>query len=414
MVSPIDRASASFSAVSLAKEIKELLEQAALFTASGRGVTRLYLSRAHNRLLEWFAKLAEKYNFDFQIDHVGNARFRLISSRPHAPTLLMGSHQDTVVETGKFEGMIGILLPLVALQHMRDLPFNLEIVGFADEEGVRFGTTLSGVSALAGSFNRSSLQNLDDNGVSMLDAMKAFGLKPEKIAGLSIAKDKLLGFFELAVEQGGVLQSLDIPLGVVSSITGIERHWVKIMGRAGHAGTTPMAARRDALVIAAKIITWVDEFCCKTGQLIGVVGKLDVSPNAVNVVPGEVYLTIELRSPNDDIKFQAREKLHTFLDSLPGVIYGSSYIQSGMDCHPVMIELLSDAVAAAGLVPRVLFSSAVHEGLELAKMTPCGMLFIRTVSATGMARDEVLSENDCAIAVKVVQEFVSLFARRHD
>jgi len=291
------------------RALMDPLDEPAAFSEARPGVTRQFLTAEHRQLLDWLGARAEELGLVHWLDDSGNYRMRKPAADARAPVLLLGSHQDTVRQGGRYDGMLGVLLPLAVLGSLPELPFHVEVVAFGDEEGTRFASTLVGSSALAGRFDPALLERIDDAGVTMAQAMRDFGLRPERIDSLALDPAHLLGFIEVHIEQGPRLEAADLSVGVVSAITGIERHQVLVEGRAGHAGTTPMSLRDDALVKAARIVAWVDEACRAQEDLVGVVGKLAVEPNAVNVIPARVHLTVELRAPDIERRRQRNGRL---------------------------------------------------------------------------------------------------------
>lgn len=386
--------------------LMDWLEAAAACTEGGPGVTRQFLTPEHRRLLDLLARISDESGLDHWLDDSGNYRMRRSGTVPGGPTMLLGSHQDTVRQGGRYDGILGVLLPLAVLQTLPPLDYDVEVVAFGDEEGTRFGSTLMGSGALAGSFDAAVLEQEDDAGVSMAAALRTFGLRPEGIAGLALAPERLLGYLEVHIEQGPVLESRGLPVGVVSAITGIERHRVTVTGRAGHAGTTPMTMRDDALVKAARIVAAVDELCRTTERLVGVVGKLMVTPNAVNVIPGQVDLTVELRSPDSAVRAAAAGVLADRLATIPGVLSERIYSQDGIRCDGRLTGFLERAVSASGVAPLSLFSGAGHDGLAMAAIAPCAMLFVRCRGGLSHHPDESVTPEDCAAAMDVLARFL--------
>lgn len=416
MVDPDQRASVAADIRSQGMEVRRLIEQAASFSTDGQGVTRYSFTNAHRNLLDWFAELSVQYGYQYSIDDIGNARFRKVCERSAAPTILIGAHQDTLAKADRFVGIAGVLISLIAVKQIEDLPFNIEVIALADEQGVRFGDFLSSSAALAGHRLPETLEKVDATGVSYQSAMHRFGLNPKKISSAAIKGDRLQGFIEVSVERDGKLSELALPLGVVGSITGIERYKVRVNGLFGNE-----ADHQDALVIASKIVTRVNDLCQRTSQLIGVVGKLDVFPNATSRVPEIVNLSIDLRSPSESIQSQASQELCRFLEGLAGVSYCRDYKKSGIDCNDKLISVLSDAVSATGVEPHVLFSSMAHSSLELASVMPCGSLLVRSTrtlqkgdsSVTNELGSELdISEQDCGLAVMAIKQAIGLLANQ--
>ncbi|HHC30261.1 MAG TPA: hydantoinase/carbamoylase family amidase, partial [Rhodobacterales bacterium] len=241
----------------LARERLSALAQA---SAQGPGVTRLPFTQEHRKALDLLTGWMQEAGLEVHLDAAGTLVGRL-EGPEGAPTFLMGSHQDSVVEGGAFDGIMGVVLPILALQRLRDngvaLPFAVEVLAFADEEGVRFPTALLGPRALAGTFDPAVLEMTDADGISLRTALHRFGLSPDEIAALRSNSDSILGYLETHIEQGPVLEQANEALGVVTAICGIERHPILLTGETGHAGTVPMALRRDALVGASAIVTEV-------------------------------------------------------------------------------------------------------------------------------------------------------------
>jgi len=247
-------------------------------------------------------------------------------------------------------------------------------------------------------------------GITMAEGFRGFGLDPARIGELALDPAQLLGFVEVHIEQGPQLEAHGLPVGTVSAITGIERHQVTVTGKAGHAGTTPMALRDDALVKAAQIVGWLDEACRESRELVGVVGKLTVEPNAVNVIPGRVQLTVELRSPQVSLRREAWRALEERLGALRGVSHEAVYAQAGIDCDAALSERLGRAIADVGVDSLSLFSGAGHDGLAMARVAPCAMLFVRCRDGLSHHPDESVSAADCGVAMAVLERFISTLA----
>lgn len=397
--------------MSLGERILDLAERAARHSEPGRGVTRLLGTPEHKALLADLSVWMEDAGLSVELDGAGN----LVGRTPPvagAKTLIVGSHQDSVRQGGKYDGMLGILLPLVVLADLHRsgtaLPVNIELVAFSDEEGARFSSTLVGSSALAGTFEPALLKARDREGMSLADALRALGSDPSTIPDLARDPTTLAGFLEVHIEQGPVLESLDLPVGIVTAITGIERHSVRIDGRAGHAGTTPMHLRRDALVAATEVVRIVDRLCRDTEDLVGVVGELNVTPNAVNVIPSRVDLTIELRSPSTVIRRRARDDLFREIDAAlaPNPCEWHRelrYEQTEVRCADAIQSRLARSIEAEGFQPHRLFSGAGHDGLAMNALTEVGMLFVRCKDGLSHHPDEAITADDADSAARVLR-----------
>jgi allantoate deiminase len=392
-----------------------MLDQAATFSEPGPGVTRVLGSTEHQQLLQQFEAWFAQAGATSYLDGAGNWVGRWPGTEPGAPTLILGSHQDTVRQGGRYDGIMGVLLPLVVMQArmetQRPLPYPVEVVAFSDEEGARFSATLVGSSALAGSFDAALLNYTDAQGVTLADALTHLGADHRRIHEAARAADSVSGFLEVHIEQGPVLEALDLPVGIVTAITGIERHQLTVIGRAGHAGTTPMDMRQDALVAASEMVLLVDQLCQDTDSLVGVVGQLEVTPGAVNVIPAQVNLSLELRSPQTVIRQQARAQLLAQIDDLierRGLQWSHrmTYEQAEVTCSDQMQSVLAQAIEDVGFQPHHLFSGAGHDGLAMASLTQIGMLFMRCKNGLSHHPDESVRVDDLAITAQTLDRFL--------
>lgn len=401
----------------LGQLIFDRLEEAATHSQPGPGVTRLFLSDEHRALAPLIRDWMTKAGLESEIDAAGNIVGRDQKAMDGAPTLILGSHQDTVVSGGKYDGMLGVALPIAVIEQIRksgiDLPFGIEVVAFGDEEGTRFQSTLVGSRALAGKHDPKSLDATDDRGISVADALRDFGCAPDDIPSLKRDKKNTLGFVEVHIEQGPVLEKRDLPVGVVTALTGIERHNIRIQGKASHAGTTPMHNRHDALVAAADVIHQVEAVCSTTEGMVGVVGKIEVSPNAVNVIPDHVDLTIELRAPERFVRVNGRGQI---LSALPNIATNrrveisadQTYEAEGVPCADWIINGLGQAIGEQGFEPFRLFSGAGHDGLAMHNLCDIGMLFVRCRDGLSHHPDEAVKAQDIDVAAKVLIDFLQM------
>lgn len=401
------------------------LETAARFSetddSARHGVTRRCATPEHRDMLDALGEWMETLGMTVRLDNAANLIGRHASPAPDARTLLLGSHQDTVPNGGKYDGIMGVILPLALVMYLREnaitLPFHIDVVAFSDEEGTRFSSTLLGSKVLAGTFDAAMLEASDDEGISLGKALEAFGCRPDQIAGDAYRPEDVLAFLEVHIEQGPQLELEALPVGVVSAITGIERHRLTIHGRAGHAGTVPMHLRQDALVGAAEVIRLVDTLCQETEELVGVVGKIENAPNGVNVIPQTTTLSIELRSPDDGIRRHARaqllEQIETAL-TLRQLTFDhqQTYEQSAVQCSAWFTRELQAAVEESGITPRVLFSGAGHDGLAMRSLCDIGMLFLRCKGGVSHHPDEAILPEDLTAAVQVLTATCQRLASR--
>ena len=267
------------------------------------GLTCAYMTAAHRKTAEQLATWMRAAGMQVEIDAVGNVVGRYLSDDPHAKTLLTGSHYDTVRNGGKYDGREGILLPIAVVKHLHErgerLPFHFEIIGFSEEEGVRFKSTFLGSTAVIGQFDLALLDQTDADGVTMREALTAAGHEVSRIPAIARNPADVLGFVEVHIEQGPVLLGRDLPVGIVTSIAGSVRYQVALTGVASHSGTTPMTMRKDAAAAAAEIILYVERRCATAPTLVGTVGQLQVPHGSINVIPGACLLSLDIRAADD-------------------------------------------------------------------------------------------------------------------
>lgn len=392
-----------------------MLERIALASAPGPGVTRLPFTAEHRQAVEQITGWMQAAGLTVRMDDAGTLIGRHEGERPDAPTFLLGSHQDSVREGGAFDGIMGVALPVLALAKLRaenvSLPFAVEVLAFADEEGVRFPTALIGSRALAGTLDSSVLEMCDAEGISLTQALRDFGLDPEAVTKLARDPDRVMGFLECHIEQGPVLEAAGESLGVVSAICGIERHQVTIAGESGHAGTVPMALRRDALAAAAELVGEVERLARNTEGLLGTVGALEVRPNAVNAIPGEVRLSVELRAPEDGVRESAGRAVHDFCRALGArrevsVDIARSYAQTATRCDPALTDRLAEAARAAGGGGRRMPSGATHDTSAMADLCPVALMFLRCRGGISHTPREHASAADMGRAIEAIARFL--------
>jgi allantoate deiminase len=399
------------------QEIMAYFDEAAKYSSTEKGVTRLYCSQEHKDFLGVMDKWMKEAGLETHLDAIGN----LVGRRQGKKTskkLIIGSHQDTVIQGGGFDGILGVLLPLYVLKKMHDhgieLDYSIELVAFGDEEGVRYPKTLLGSKALCGNVSKEDLQIVDKDGIKLEDALKFIGSNPQELDKCAHLPADVLGYFEAHIEQGPVLEGKNLPVGVVTAITGIERHSVYIQGKANHAGTTPMNMRQDALVAAANIVLKSNKLFTETESLVGVVGELNVIPNAVNVIPDNVSMTIEIRSPDPIIRHDAFVQIESYFSEIEKecdvkISSKKNYEMDGAECDAGLQTQLTNAIDKTGVEPFSLFSGAGHDGLAMKALTPICMLFLRCKDGLSHHCDETINPEDGVIAAQVIQTFLQNF-----
>jgi allantoate deiminase len=382
------------------------------------GLTRVFLSaenRAVNeRVLDWMREAG----MQARLDAMGNVVGRYEGDKPGLPCLMLGSHLDTVRDAGRYDGMLGVVgaIECVHSLHSRNmrLPFAVEVVGFGDEEGVRFGTTLLGSRAVAGIFDQSILRATDSQGITLEKAMREFGLDPEKIAQAARPRAEVLAYAELHIEQGPVLEAEGLPVGVVTAINGFTRLRATLRGEAGHAGTVPMRLRRDALAGAAECVLAVERIAAAQPELVGTVGRIEAKPGAINVVPGEVQFTIDVRAPRDDLRQEAVASIEKEIKSISARRKLQAETQLLQEfgstvCADWLMQQMDGAVAAEGLKVRRLPSGAGHDGMAIQAIAGIAMLFVRCKGGVSHNPAEAISAEDAGIGTRVLLNFIEKF-----
>ncbi len=398
-----------------------ILKQAdvlATFTEDAPRITRTYLSKEHKRAGEYLIGLMRDAGMNADFDPLGNILGRYEAGVPFAPVVMTGSHQDSVRNAGKYDGLFGILSPIACVKELNRrgvrLPYTLEIVGFCDEEGVRFSATLIGSKAMVGKFDPAWLEMADADGVTMLQAINNFGGDASKWSELDRRGEQhgeVVAFVESHIEQGPVLLNEGLAVGVVTAIAGATRLLLNVTGLAGHAGTVPMGARQDALAAAAEMILFVEKYCTDNAGLVGTVGKLSVKPGAINVIPQDVEFTVDVRSGDDLIRAVA---LAAFALELPAVATRRNvklrietlYDANAAPCDPTLQKQFEAAIAAQGIKPRYLASGAGHDAMVFPAVAPMAMLFVRCGN-NGISHhpDETMTAEDAEIATDVLLHF---------
>jgi|TARA_B100001063_G_scaffold58941_1_gene53195 allantoate deiminase len=385
------------------------------------GIHRVYLSKEHkecNRVTaEWMAEAGMQ---SWQ-DEVGNLWGRLASSNPNAKRLIIGSHLDTVPNAGAFDGILGVLLgiEIAALAHTLklDLPFHLDVVGFCDEEGTRFATTLIGSKALANEFDPQWLNIQDTNGISMRQAMLDFGLTPDDYAKAALNKNELLGYWETHIEQGPVLESVNQALGVVTAIAGAKRAMITLTGQSGHAGTTPMNLRQDSLVGCAELTLAIEQLAknASNGE-VATVGQIHARPGATNVIAGKTTISLDARAQNDADLAVLLNAIHTRTDQIATsrnltLDWQWTHAADAVACDTQIQQLFSSACKLNNQASPSLASGAGHDAMAIAPICPVGMLFIRSPGGISHHPAEAVIDEDVTKALSVMYSALMLYVK---
>lgn len=348
-------------------------------------LTRTFLTPMHKAANEKVAGWMEEAGMKVSTDAIGNIVGRYDGARADGPTVLVGSHLDTVRNAGRYDGIMGVITGIEAVETLsragRRLPFAVEVVGFGDEEGVRFDSALIGSRAMAGTLPSTVLQSKDAEGVTVAQALTAFGLDPKRVNDAVRHRGDLLAYLEVHIEQGPVLERLGLPLGVVTAICGATRRRIRVAGEAGHAGTVPMDGRRDALAGAAEAILAV-EAVAKGHGVVATVGRIAAEPGATNVIPGGATFTLDLRAEQDRVRGEALAELDRRLAAIAKrrsltITSETFHDAPAAPCAQQLQNLFAHAIESLGLKPTNLPSGAGHDGMAMVAIAPIGMLFVR-------------------------------------
>ena len=393
-------------------------EELAALTERPGMLARSYLTPQHRQAGERIRAWMREAGMQAEFDALGNVVGRYDGSRPGAPAILTGSHMDTVVDAGKYDGLFGVLSPIACVAELnrqgRRLAFPIEVVAFGDEEGVRFGTSMMGSKALTGRFDPALLETRDAQGTTLAAALAAFGCDTGAIAALRRDPARIRLYVETHIEQGPVLLNENLPVGVVTAIAGSSRARVAVRGEEGHAGTVPMAMRHDALTAAAEMVVELERRCrASGGRVVGTVGKLAVpGGGAINVIPGRVEFTVDIRSGDDATRRSAADQVEGAFRQIAatrGVTLDWTPVQEmrAAACDEGEQERLARAIGAQGISVRRLPSGAGHDAMQFAGITPIAMLFVRCGNG-GVSHSprETLAAEDAEIATQVLLDYL--------
>ncbi|MGY2133577.1 allantoate amidohydrolase [Hymenobacter sp. HD11105] len=406
-----------------AEKILQRIDALASISEDANCVTRTFGTAAFLAGSALVKSWMEAAGLSTRLDNIGNVRGRLASTRPAAKTFVIASHIDTVVNAGKFDGPLGVLLGLdlleqLAQQHVEP-PFHVELIAFSDEEGCRFHTTYLGSKVVGGFFEPNLLQKQDAAGINLATALATMGCDAQQLAHDAILPADWLGYFEVHIEQGPVLFERNIPVALVTAIAGQQRIELIFKGMAGHAGTVPMSMRQDALCCAAEVVLAVEKFGLAHQQaLVATVGKLDIRHAASNVIPGEVVCSLDLRSADEARLAWASQELREKVEAI------AQQRNIRLDWHPVqqtapvtcdaaLNSHLSRAIADSGYPVVPLVSGAGHDAVPLSQVAPATMLFVRCFKGISHNPLENVELPDLAAALRVAERFLTQLITHH-
>ncbi|MDR3437317.1 allantoate amidohydrolase [Telmatospirillum sp.] len=400
------------------RTVMERCDALAFHTETPGMITRTYLTPQHAEANRMVAGWMREAGMTVTIDAAGSVVGRYDGADGGAATVIIGSHLDSVRNAGRYDGILGVLIGIAVVDRLnrteRRLPFAVEVVGFGEEEGVRFGTSLIGSRALAGSFDPEWLTIRDEAGISLADAMRTFGLDPEHVGQAARKGSDVIAYLEAHIEQGPVLESLGLPVGIVSAICGATRRRFRVSGTAGHAGTVPMGQRRDALAGAAEMVLAVERIATEQG-VVGTVGRLSVLPDAVNVIPGDVTFTLDVRAEQDSARQQALVAIERAVTHIAEQRHLSWTVETfhespSVHCAAPLRSVMADAITDAGLAVHTLPSGAGHDAMAIAELAPMAMLFVRCAGGISHNPAESVLAEDVAIASRVMADVLERLA----
>jgi allantoate deiminase len=395
--------------------IRARIDTLAGISAEPDRLTRLFATAEQRRAVALVRGWMREAGMDAAEDAIGNVVGRYAGLRPDAPpdapVLMLGSHLDSVRDAGRWDGPLGVVSAIACVDALhrggQRLPCAVEVVGFADEEGTRFGATMLGSRAVAGTLDPAVLGLRDEAGTDMASAMRAAGLDPDGIAALARRKGEIGGYLELHIEQGPVLEREGLPVGCVTAIQGQTRLAVTLTGMAGHAGTVPMRGRQDALAAAAACVLAIEARAAEDTGAEGTVGRLQAWPRAVNVIPGRCELTVDLRAPDDVQRQRLVADVRAAIERIAAGRGIAAHIATTHElpaapCAPELQRVVADAIAAEGYRVLRLASGAGHDAMAMAAVAPVGMVFVRCRGGISHHPDEHVDDADAEAGARVL------------
>ena len=402
-----------------AARILERIETLARITEQADGLTRVYLSPQHAEANRLVGSWMREAGLAVHVDAAGNLVGRREGDRPGLPCLMLGSHLDSVRNAGRYDGMLGVLTAIECVEALGDrpLPFAIEVVGFGDEEGVRFQATMLGSRAIAGTFDPALLDLQDAAGVSLRAALAAFGLDPAAIGSAARRREDVLAYVEYHIEQGPVLEAEGLPVGVVTAINGQQRFRIQIDGMAGHSGTVPMRLRQDALAAAAECVLAAERIATGVPDAVATVGQLAPSPGATNVIAGRAVFSLDVRSPRDADRTAVAAAILAECQAIAArrrvtIDIVQTHELASCGCAGWLQAQLSAAIAADGHRVVALPSGAGHDAMAMVALTDVAMLFLRCRDGISHHPAESITAEDAATGARVLQVFIERFAPR--
>ncbi len=395
------------------------IETLAKFSSEPNVLTRLTLTQAHRDAADMVMSWMAQAGMQVHVDALGTVVGRREAANPGAKTLLLGSHIDTVRNAGKYDGNFGVIAAIAAVDRLRSegivLPFAIEVLAFGDEEGVRYASTLTGSRAIAGNFDPASLEQKDAQGISRREALVRFGVDPGYALHQARDPARTIGYIEVHIEQGPVLESEGLPIGIVTAINGATRGSLEIKGVSGHSGTLPMSLRHDAITAAAEIILAVEMVARSKRGLVATVGRVETPQGAVNIVPGAATMSLDVRSSSDADR---KEAVALILDHAQRIAqrrgvevkFTPGYDMAAVPCGEHLMACLARGFATLGQPDYRLPSGAGHDAMSFHNRIPIAMIFTRCRGGVSHNPAEFASPGDMEIATAALYEFLLTLA----
>jgi allantoate deiminase len=385
------------------------------------GITRFSFTKEEKEAKELVSTYMKQAGLVVWEDVMGNLIGRKEGTNKEAETILIGSHLDTVPQGGRFDGALGVIAGIEILQAMNEQRIEtihpIEVIAFTDEEGSRFGNGMFGSRAIAGTLKAEDFQFVDEQGISVAEAMKNAGLDPDKAYTAARKAEGVKAYIELHIEQGKVLENHNLPVGVVSGIAGPL--WLKftLTGEAGHAGATPMNIRRDPVIAASRIIDHIDKETRKYSNAVATIGKISVLPGGINIIPKQIEFTLDLRDIDETIRDNIENNIKSYAEqvcSKYGIELDVSIIQRVAPtlCSQEISRIIGEACKISGINPFVLTSGAGHDGMQFKDFCPIGMIFVRSQKGISHTPEEWSSEDDCGNGAEVLYHTVLKLAKQ--
>ncbi len=389
----------------IAHRILDRCDQLSRISASNQGIFRAYLMPEHRLAAQRISKWMQEAGMHSRMDEVGNVVGRIEGKEPNLPAVLLGSHFDTVCNAGRYDGILGILTAIESVAWLskknQELPFALEVIAFADEEGARFSVPFIGSRAVTGQLSTTDFDQTDDKHISLGEALIAFSLKPELVYMARRSHEDIAAYLELHIEQGPRLEHEGISVGVVDGIQGQTFGECHIFGKAGHAGTVPMQLRCDALSASAESILAIEAIAKNHKEVVATVGRIDAKPGSANVIPGKVSFSIDLRAPEDHNRKKVFNEICAAIRSIAKRRQNQVEIKINMDhnamvCDPHLNSIITESCKTAAGRAFAISSGAGHDAQIMASICPVGMIFVRCKGGISHHPDESVNVDDVA------------------